>query len=319
VPDTGRLGVLLGSWPLGMPEDPRFYPRVSKQVEDAGFDLLFTGDHMFAKGPNPDALALLAACAATTTRVVLGTAILLLPLRDPVVAAKQVATIDLLANGRLALGVGVGGEFDWEWKAMGIPVAGRGERLDEYLALMKQLWSGGTVEHAGPLRPVSGVRGSPAPARPGGPPIWIGGRSDAALSRAARHDGWCAYAVSTKRTRASVERIAELRGGDMRGFRVSAVVFTSVSDDARRARDTAARVLSDRYSQDFDRFLDAFAAVGSLEHVRERIAEFRAAGIDDILLSPQVPAEEFEEQVELLAGLVTPPSSSLPSPGAGRA
>ncbi|HEX2849357.1 MAG TPA: LLM class flavin-dependent oxidoreductase [Acidimicrobiales bacterium] len=298
-----RTGILLGSWPLGMPDDDRFYLRVPRQVEDAGFQLLFVGDHMFAKGPNPDALTLLGALAALTTRVTIGSAVLLLPLRDPVIAAKQAATVDLISGGRLVLGVGVGGEFEWEWNAMGVPREGRGRRVDEYLALMRALWSGKPVDHAGPLRPVSGVTGSPAPSREGGPPIWIGGRGDAALARAARHDGWCAYAMSPRRLRAGIDRIAETRGG-LDGFRVSAVVFTCVDADERRARDTAARVLGDRYSQDFDHFLDAFCAVGAPGRVAERIAEFHAAGVDDTLLCPQVPANEFEAQVDAVADAV---------------
>lgn len=299
-PPAERTGVLLGSWPLGMPAEPLFYQHVAEQVEQAGFDLLFVGDHLFAAGPNPDALVLLGGLAAATRRVVLGTSVLLLPLRDPVVAAKQVATIDLLAGGRLVLGVGVGGEFAWEWEAMGVPTRGRGGRVEEYLALMRALWSGDVVEHPGPLRPVSGVRGSPVPVQRGGPPIWIGGRSDAALARAARHDGWCAYAASPRRVRASLDRIGELREC-LDGFRVSAVVFTVVGDDERRARDLARQVLGTRYGQDFDRFIDAFCAVGAPARVADRVAEFRAAGVHDVLLSPQVPAAEFRAQIDALA------------------
>lgn len=303
---AGRTGIALGSWPLGMPTDAGFYPRVARQVDRAGFDLLFTGDHLFAKGPNPEALTLLAALSTATEHVVLGTGVLLLPLRDPVLAAKQVATIDLLSQGRLLLGVGVGGEFQWEWDAMGVPIEGRGRRVDEYLELMASLWQPGPVDHPGPLRPVTGVTGSPQPWTPGGPPIWIGGRSDAALRRAARHQGWCAYAVSTRRLGASIEQITEHRQGDMDGFRVSTVLFTVVGDDEAEARATAGTVLSDRYSQDFDKFLDAFAAVGTIDRVAERVAEFRAAGVDDVLLCPQVPAQAFEDQVERLSALVTP-------------
>jgi alkanesulfonate monooxygenase SsuD/methylene tetrahydromethanopterin reductase-like flavin-dependent oxidoreductase (luciferase family) len=301
--DPQRVGILLGSWPLGMPQEPEFYPEVARQVDTGGYDLLFVGDHLFAAGPNPDALTLLGGLATATRQVVLGTAILLLPLRDPVVAAKQVATVDLLSNGRLILGVGVGGEFAAEWAAAGVPTEGRGRRLDEYLALMRALWSGEPVEHPGPLRPVSGVRGSPPPVQPGGPPIWVGGRSDAALARAARHEGWCAYASSPRRVRANLERIGELRGG-LTGFRTAAVVFTVVDRDEAAARDRAARVLGTRYGQDFDRFVDAFCAVGSPGRVGERLAEFRQAGVQDLLLCPQVPAEEFREQIDALSGVL---------------
>lgn len=298
-----RTGIVLGSWPLGMPADDRFYLRVPRQVEDAGFDSLFAGDHLFPTGQNPDALALLAGCATLTSRIVLGTSVLLLPLRDPVVVAKQAATIDLLSGGRFVLGVGVGGEFDWEWNAMGVPVSGRGRRLDEYLALVQALWTGEPVDHPGPLRPVRGVKGSPRPAQAPGPPIWVGGRSDAALRRAARHDGWCAYAVSPRRTKASVDSIAELRG-NLEGFRVSAVVFTAIDDDEAKARELAGRVLGSRYGQDFDRFLDAFCAVGTPARVAQRVEDFRAAGVDDVLLAPQVPAADFEAQVDALAEAV---------------
>jgi probable F420-dependent oxidoreductase len=300
---AGRSGVLLGSWPLGMPADSGFYPRVARQVDGAGFDLLFVGDHLFPTGENPDALALLAGLATVTEHVRLGTSVLLLPLRDPVVVAKQAATVDLLSGGRLILGVGVGGEFEWEWAAAGVSTSGRGARTDEYLALLAQLWTGEPVDHAGPLRPVTGVKGSPRPVQPGGPPIWVGGRSDAALDRAARHDGWCAYAVSPRRLHESIDRIAAVRG-DLDDFRVSSVLFTSVDHDEQRARDTAASVLGSRYRQDFDRFLDAFCAVGSPGRVADRIAEFRAAGVDDVLLAPQVPAEMFEQQVDLLAEVI---------------
>lgn len=298
-----RTGIVLGSWPLGMPEDTGFYRRLPQQVEEAGFDGLFAGDHLFPTGENPDVLALLAGCATQTSRITLGTSVLLLPLRDPVVVAKQAATIDLLSEGRFVLGVGVGGEFDWEWNAMGVPTEGRGRRTDEYLEILRALWSGEPVDHTGPLRPITGVKGSPKPVQPGGPPIWVGGRSDAALARAVRFDGWCAYAVSPRRTKASLDTIAERRGG-LEGFRVSAVVFTAVDDDEATARALAAEVLGNRYRQDFDRFLDAFCAVGSPARVADRVEEFRAAGVDDILLAPQVPAAAYEAQVDALAEAV---------------
>ena len=287
-----------------MPDDPAFYPRVARHVDKSGFDLLFVGDHLLPTGENPDALALLAMFAGVTERVQLGTGVLLLPLRDPVVVAKQAATIDLVSGGRLILGVGVGGEFEWEWNAMGVSPRGRGARTDEYLDIVQQLWTGEPVEHPGPLRPITGVRGSPLPARTGGPPIWIGGRSEPALVRASRYDGWCAYAVSTRRLRSSIERLTELRG-DLDGFRVSMVLFTSIDDDARRARDVAAQVLGSRYRQDFDHFIDAFCAVGTPDHVAERIEMYRANGVDDVLLSPQVPAAMFEEQVHRLGEIIT--------------
>jgi alkanesulfonate monooxygenase SsuD/methylene tetrahydromethanopterin reductase-like flavin-dependent oxidoreductase (luciferase family) len=298
-------GVLVGSWPLGMPKDPAgFYRRLARLTEDAGFDSLMVGDHLFAAGPNPDSLALAADLAARTETIKIGTAVLQLGLREPVAAAKQIATIDMMSGGRFILGVGAGGEFADEWAAANVPRADRGQRLDEYLELVTQLWSGQPVDHVGKFRTVQGVTGSPLPGRPGGPQIWVGGRSDAALRRASRYDGWVAYAASIRRIRASLEQLGELLGPRREGFRVAAVIWTYASTDVAAARAGIEQVLSTRYRQDFDHFIDAFCAIGPPAAIGERIAQFREAGVTDVLLCPQCPAEDFLDQVEVLNGLV---------------
>jgi alkanesulfonate monooxygenase SsuD/methylene tetrahydromethanopterin reductase-like flavin-dependent oxidoreductase (luciferase family) len=297
-------GLLTGSWPLGMPADPaKFYRQLPSIVEDIGFDSVFVGDHLFAAGPNLDALAHAADLAARTESVLVGTGVLQLGLREPVAAAKQVATIDCLSGGRFILGVGAGGEFADEWAAADVSRADRGRRLDEYLALAKQLWSGQVVAHAGEFRTVRDVMGSPLPSRPGGPPVWVGGRSDAALQRASRHDGWIAYASSIRRIRASLDRLDELLGGRPKTFRIAAVIWTYVSTDVAAARAGIDQVLSTRYRQDFDHLIDAFCAIGSIDAIQERVQQFRDAGVTDVLLCPQCPAEEFLGQVEAMRGL----------------
>jgi alkanesulfonate monooxygenase SsuD/methylene tetrahydromethanopterin reductase-like flavin-dependent oxidoreductase (luciferase family) len=285
-----------------MPSDaPGFYASLPNRVEELGFDSLFVGDHLFAAGPSVDALTVAASFAARTQTLTIGTGVLQLALREPVAAAKQAATIDCLSGGRFVLGVGAGGEFADEWAAAGVPREKRGLRLDDYLRLAAQLWSGEQVDHEGPFTSVRGLVGSPVPARPGGPPVWAGGRSDAALARAARHDGWLAYASSTKRVRASVERLSGLReeaGGDLG---VGVVLWTYVAESVERARSLMARVLSTRYRQDFDRYVDAFCAIGTPDDLAARVAEFRDAGAPFVLCCPQCPADEFIEQVERLA------------------
>lgn len=304
-----RVGVLTGSWPLGMPSAGAFYRDLATQVEGLGFDLLFAGDHLFMHNPNPEAVTVLSTYAAVTTRVLVGTAVLLPALREPALAAKQLATLDYLSGGRLVVGVGVGGEIEQEWAAMEVPRAQRGARTDEYLSLMAELWSGREVGFSGSFRSVHGVEGSPVPTTPGGPPVWIGGRSDRALQRAARHDGWCAYASSPRRVRLGVERINELREGADDPYRFSCVLFTYVDRSRERAREMAARVLGQRYAQDFDRFIEAFCAVGTAEDLAARVDEYHAAGMQDVLLCPQAPWEEVPEQVDAYAqalGLSSP-------------
>jgi probable F420-dependent oxidoreductase len=303
-PTGPRTGVIVGSWPLGLPSSGTYYRDLARHTESLGYDLLFSGDHLFMYSPNVEALTVLATFAAATETIEIGTAVLLPALREPALAAKQLASIDYLSGGRLIVGIGVGGEIEQEWRAMEVPVTERGRRTDEYLELMAALWSGGQVDFDGEFRSVHGVCGSPGPVRPDGIPIWVGGRSDAALGRASRHDGWCAYACSPRRIRESVARLDEIMGGRPPGYRISMVLFAVVDDDADRARSTATEVLNARYHQDWDRFLDTMCAVGDPDHVAGRVAEFRAAGVDDVILCPQVPAEAIGDQLTRLAGLL---------------
>ena len=137
-----------------MPSGGSFYARFARTVERSGFDLLFAGDHIFGHAANPDALAILAHYAATTERVTLGTAVLVAALREPLVSAKQLATIDYLSEGRLVVGVGLGGEVTQEWEAQGIDPRTRAARTDEYVELMRQFWSGRPISFQGRFRQV---------------------------------------------------------------------------------------------------------------------------------------------------------------------
>lgn len=284
-----------------MPAVGSFYRDLAQQVEGLGYDLLFHGDHLFMYNPNPDALVVLSHMAACTQRVLLGTGVLLPALREPAVMAKQIATLDYLCGGRFVLGIGVGGEVEQEWTAMQVPRESRGARTDEYLELMQKLWTGEPVEHLGRFRSVTGVRGTPAPARAGGPPIWIGGRGEASLKRAARYQGWFPYAMSPRRVRQGVEALAKLMGGLPADFRIAYVLFAYVDDDEARAREMAGRVLGKRYAQDFDKLLGPICAIGTPEHVATRVQEYRDAGAQDIIVSLQAPAEEYPPQIERLA------------------
>ncbi len=285
-----------------MPRDGGFFRDLAQQVEGLGYDLLFHGDHLFMYNPNPDALVVLSHMAACTKRVRLGTGVLLPALREPAVMAKQIATLDYLSGGRFVLGVGVGGEIEQEWTAMEVPRESRGARTDEYLELMQQLWSGEPVEHRGRFRSMGGVRGTPAPSRPGGPPIWIGGRGDASLRRAMRYQGWFPYAMSPRRVREGVDKLSTMMGGHPPAdYRVAYVLFAYVDEDEAHAKEMAGRVLGKRYAQDFDKLLGPICAIGTPEHVATRVQEYRDAGAQDIIIVPQAPAEAYPEQIARLA------------------
>jgi probable F420-dependent oxidoreductase len=154
---------------------------IARTAEELGFDHLIASSHLLAGavGVTPDPLVLLSAVAGATTRIGLVTSVLILPLYNPVVVAHQTATLDRLSGGRFTLGVGTGWDTA-EFEAAGVPFAGRGRRADEQLDAVRKLW-----------RDEAEVRLGVRPRTPGGPPVWVGGHSDAALRRALRYgDAW---------------------------------------------------------------------------------------------------------------------------------
>jgi probable F420-dependent oxidoreductase len=255
-----------------------------RAVEDLGFHGVYAGDHIFGNVPTPDALTLLASFASITRRIRLGTAVLLPALRDPLVTAKQIATIDQMSEGRLTLGVGVGGEVEGEWRALGVPIQSRGARTDEYLGIMRKLWTGDLVTHDGAFKQFSGVRGSPLPAQTGGPPIWVGGRSDRAISRALAHQGWCAYAMSPKQV---AERVRQLRSRRPDMY-VSVLTFVRVGASTEAARELVIEMIRTYYRQDWSHLIGSVGAVGTASYVAERLRAYVESGADEIILSPIV-------------------------------
>ncbi len=187
-----------------------------KRVEEMGFESVWTGEHVMIPrdyasaypfntsgriGVPPethfiDPLIALSHVAAHTTTLRLGTGINLLPQSNPLLFAKQVASLDHLSKGRVLLGLGVGWLAE-EFTAMGVPFAGRGRRFDDYLRAVKKVWSGVEVEHQSDYLNWSGFKSYPLPHAPSGPPIIIGGHSEAALRRTvAMGDGWFAFPKS---------------------------------------------------------------------------------------------------------------------------
>jgi probable F420-dependent oxidoreductase len=178
---------------LGDYADPRPVVELAQAAEAAGWEGLFVWDHLgFVWGaPSGDPWVILAAVAQATKRLKLGTAVTPLPRRRPYVLANTLVTLDLLSEGRVILGVGLGGVAQ-EFAAFGEPetAAERAALLDEGLSLIDRLWSGEPVTHHGPHFVVEGVSLAPLPLQRPRIPIWVGGESPPALRRAARWDGW---------------------------------------------------------------------------------------------------------------------------------
>lgn len=299
-----------GRYPLGMPPVEDII-EMGERVEGLGFDSVWVGDHITTHLPKIECLTLLSIFAARTSHITLGTGVLLLPLRHPTVVAKMVSTLDYLSGGRVILGVGVGGEFSKEWEACGVALKERGRRANEGIEILKELWSQSGVSYQGRYYRFEGVMLDPKPAQKGGPPVWIGGRSEAALKRAAMlGDGWIGYMQTPERYRQSLEKIreyAEESGRDLSAsFTPAHTIFTRVAATREEARQTAIEALSRQYNQPFDNLVDRYCAVGRPEDCAERMGAFIEAGVTHLIIHPIAGAEDEIEQTRACADEIVP-------------
>jgi probable F420-dependent oxidoreductase len=180
----------LGLSPLQAGGDFEETIRECERAEAAGFDSVWLGEHHNSPLLYPAPLVSLAAIASRTHRLRLGTAVLLLPLYQPLRVAEEAAMVDVISGGRLILGVGVGYAPE-EFAAFGIPLEERGSRMDEAIPLLRRLWSEETITHHGRHYHVTNATVAPRPVQRAGPPIWFAGWAPAAIRRAGRlGDAW---------------------------------------------------------------------------------------------------------------------------------
>lgn len=276
----------------------------ARAAEAMGYDFVTTGEHVFFYGPTTNGLITLAAAASVTETIGLMSTITLVPLYPAALLAKQVAALDVLSNGRFHLGVGVGGEFTKEFEACGVPVAERGARTNEALEVMQRLWQEDDVHFDGRFTKLSGVTLQPKPVQKPHPPIWISGRSDAAIRRAARFgDGWLPYMYTPEKLAKSV---ATIREHTERAVRPGLFIFFAVHEDGDKAREMATERLSKQYNQDFSKLVPKYALAGSADDCAARLREYVEAGAETVILNSACPADYVEENQRLMAEAVLP-------------
>jgi len=286
-------------------------PEIVRQARTLGYQSIWAGDHIAAHVPINDPLIQLAYLAALAPELRYGTSVYLLPLRPAAVVAKLVATIDrLLGAGRFIFGVGVGGEFVAEYKACGVDVHERGGRMDEALAVLRRLWNESPVEHHGKYFDFPALDLKPKPLSPGGPPIWFGGRAQAALVRAARlGQGWIPYVITPQRYTQGLERIAQLAadaGRRLEHFGTGLFVFFNVGQSFEQSLEVAAGMIGGYYAMDFRAAARRYCALGRPSDVAATIAEFKAAGVREFVLAATAPAQDHAQQLERFAREVIP-------------
>jgi alkanesulfonate monooxygenase SsuD/methylene tetrahydromethanopterin reductase-like flavin-dependent oxidoreductase (luciferase family) len=250
-----RIGYLLPTREQVMAGLPEAAPllALAERAADLGLDSIWAGDSLLAR-PRHDPITLLAAVGARVPRVALGTAVLLPALRNPVVLAQQVATLDQICEGRVILGVGIASDLPnirAEFAAAGVPFEKRVGRLLEGVRLCRELWTGKAVSWNGRWK-VEGVLG-PTPHRPGGPPLWIAGFLPASLERAGRHfDGWLPNGQDAKtwgEQWAQIKAIARQAGRDPAQLTGGMYLTAAVDENRARADERLNAYLQQYYGQ----------------------------------------------------------------------
>jgi alkanesulfonate monooxygenase SsuD/methylene tetrahydromethanopterin reductase-like flavin-dependent oxidoreductase (luciferase family) len=258
--------------------------QAARLAEELGFAAVWAGDHLACPAPGLDAPGSLAAAAAVTERIVLGFSVMLLGLRAPAWAAKQLQTIDALAGpDRLRLGVGAGGEFPEEFAAAGVPVNRRGARLDDALTVLPDLLRGEPVDYVGRALEVHSPGLAPAMASP--PPVYIGGRGEPALRRAARFgDAWLPMWLTPDKVAERSATLAEMAlEHDRPAPRTALLVLGRIDDDAAHARSVAEAHIRGQYRMAHD-VVERWTVLDSIDGAVQRLSEYQAVGVSEILL-----------------------------------
>jgi probable F420-dependent oxidoreductase len=289
------VSVMLRSWDIRVGTTGEMVLDAARLAEQVGLDGIIAGDHVTFYGYGNDGLVTLTAAAAVTERIELKTAVYLLPLRHPVPVALQVAQLDQLSMGRFVLGIGVGGEDPHEFWSSGVDPTTRGARTNEAMVILKRLWTEDHVSFEGKHFQLDDVTLYPKPFRP--VPIFVGGRSDAALRRAGRlGDGYTGIWLSPDRFRESGARIAEVAaaaGRDPADIELGMQFWTSVSGSKDEAREFVSRGMQGTYRLPFERF-ERYTPFGTAQEIAEYLAPFVQAGARHINL---IPVQESPEAV----------------------
>ena len=262
-------------------------------VAAAGIDQVCCGDHVSFAGAGFDGLIQAAALAMLHPVLPVYTGVYLLPLRHPVLVARQLADIDRIAAGRLVFGVGVGGEDRREVSNCGVDPATRGQRMNECLAIVRQLLDGKRCSFHGRFFDIDDAVIGPAPATP--VPVIVGGRSDAAIRRAGRlGDGWLGIWNSPRRFAEAVEMTADEAarvGRTDSPTRHGMQVWCGLGESKRAARARLAPAMEAFYQLPFERF-ERYCPFGTAEDVAEFLLPYREAGCREFNLITQGPDDE---------------------------
>jgi probable F420-dependent oxidoreductase len=312
------IGYMPGAFGQGA-GDPGALKQLVEAGDQWGYDSIWLSDRIVSDRFSLEPMIALSMVAAYSPRMKFGTSVLALPLRNPVVLAKQIATLDFLSRGRFFPAVGLGQEEPEEYEACGVSKEDRAARTDEAIVLMRRLWQEERVTHEGRFFTCHDVSITPRPVQKPSTPVWIGGRSSAAARRVGRvGDGWLVSSATPEEVRAGREIVfstaAEL-GREIESDHVGVLLGCYVAASQQQAVAKAQRFVT---RQRPDAAFTAFSALGTPDDVAGVIQDYIDAGASKFVVRPLCPGPETVEQLAVLGREVLPRFHRASAPRSGR-
>jgi len=300
------IGYVPGAFGQGG-ENPNFLRQLVALGDQYGYDSIWLSDRIVGHQFSLEPMIALSMVAAYSDKMKFGTSVLALPLRNPVVLAKQIATLDYLSQGRCFPAVGLGQEDPTEYEACGVPKSDRGQRTDEAIELMRRLWEEDSVTHEGQFFTCHNVSVTPKPFLQPSPPVWIGGRSRAAARRVGRvGDGWLVSRATPEDIREGCEVVFDTAAKHARNIEedhIGVMLSYYISDEGDKAVDKAAPFVT-RNRPDVP--YTAYSAVGTADQIAEMIQSYVEAGASKFVVRPLCPGDESIDQLERMGQEILP-------------
>jgi probable F420-dependent oxidoreductase len=301
-----RIGIVLGQWPRKEIEPEAIFDLVDA-CEALDVDSLWLSDRLVSPALSFEPIIFLSYIAGRLSKMKLGTSTLVLPARNPIVLAKELATLDFLSRGRLFPAFGLGGDESRDLQVLGVNRKERAARADEMIVLMRRLWTEENVTFEGKFYSVQNATITPRPWQKNGLPIWIGGRSQAAMRRTGRlGDGWLVSSITPAEVEAGVKSIrayAAEAGRKVPEDHYGALIPFYFAASEEKAFEMAGASVRPRA----DVPVGEFTAFGDSDRVRSKVQAYIAAGATKFVLRPCGPFEGWRGQIEMLSREVIRP------------
>ena len=301
-----RIGYMPGAFPPG--QEGVGYLRDLVEVGDRyGYDSLWLSDRVVGERFSPEPLIALSMVAAYSDRLKFGTSVLQLPVRNPVILAKEMATLDYLSNGRFLPAVGLGQEDPREYEACGVSKEDRGRRTDEAMAVIRRLWQEDNVSHEGKFFRLRDVTITPKPAQLPSIPLWVGGRSKSAQRRVGRvGDGWLVSSATPEEVREGVRVVfssSSEYGRSVDEDHIGALLGFFIGATRQEAASVAEPFVTRARP---DAHFTEYSALGTPAQLKETIQRYVDSGASKFVVRPMSPPRQALNQLELLGREVLP-------------